>query len=382
MLGKLNCYVVKVCVFLITAALVAGMAGCGSAQYNLDIYSTKGGWVTTPGEWTFTYGYGTVVHLVAEADCDACYEFAKWTGDVGTIADIYAAATNITINGDYSITANFEVLPTYDLTMTTDPEEGGTATDLTGESPYAEGAQVSIKAEAAEGYQFVNWTAPAGELKNADAEETTFTMPAQNVTVTANFEDPPPSEIPTATTKAASGVATSSATLNMDYTVGSFSLVEVCFAYKKSADSVWYYTDWASKSADGTYNLELTGLSSNTQYDFKAQLKYGDTVIEGVILQFTTAIAKSSLPSTAGCFIATAVYGTPTAQQIDVLREFRDSVLLKSTAGSQLVNLYYRFSPPVADFIAGHEILRTMVRELLIDPIVSFVQATRDIWRN
>ena len=83
-----------------------------------------------------------------------------------------------------------------------------------------------------------------------------------------------------------------------------------------------------------------------------------------------------------GCFIATAAYGTPTAQQIDVLREFRDSVLLKSTAGSQFVSLYYRLSPPVADFIARHEVLRTLVRELLVDPLVRLVEATGHVWRS
>jgi len=83
-----------------------------------------------------------------------------------------------------------------------------------------------------------------------------------------------------------------------------------------------------------------------------------------------------------GCFIATAAYGTPTAEQIDVLREFRDIVLLESTTGSVFVSLYYQFSPPVADFIAENELLRTLVREFLIDPIVWAVEATGDIWRN
>jgi len=47
-----------------------------------------------------------VVNLVAEAE--EGYQFGNWTGDVGTIADVNAAATNITMNDDYSITANFE----------------------------------------------------------------------------------------------------------------------------------------------------------------------------------------------------------------------------------------------------------------------------------
>jgi polyhydroxybutyrate depolymerase len=81
-----------------------------------------------------------------------------------------------------------------------------------------------------------------------------------------------------------------------------------------------------------------------------------------------------------GCFIATAAYGTPTAKQLDVLRAFRDEVLLKSTVGSRLVDLYYRTSPPIANFISEHNVVRTLVRELLVDPIVRVLEATRTIW--
>ena len=80
-----------------------------------------------------------------------------------------------------------EVTTRYSLTMAVAPGGSGTATDLTNASPYAAGTAVSIKAVAAVGYQFVKWTAPAGTFANANAAETTFTMPAQAVTVTANF---------------------------------------------------------------------------------------------------------------------------------------------------------------------------------------------------
>jgi polyhydroxybutyrate depolymerase len=87
-------------------------------------------------------------------------------------------------------------------------------------------------------------------------------------------------------------------------------------------------------------------------------------------------------PSGGLCFIATAAYGTPTAQQLDVLREFRDDVLLESTIGSRLVDLYYQVSPPIADFISEDTLVRTLVKELVIDPIVWVVEATGDMWRN
>jgi uncharacterized repeat protein (TIGR02543 family) len=88
------------------------------------------------------------------------------------------------------------------------------------------------------------------------------------------------------------------------------------------------------------------------------------------------------ISTTSGCFIATAAYGSPTAEQLDVLRGFRDGVLLESGAGSQFVALYYRLSPPVAEFISENSFLRTLVRELLVDPVVWVVGAAGDVWRN
>jgi len=98
---------------------------------------------------------------------------------------------------------------------------------------------------------------------------------------------------PEVTTNDASNITTDAATLNMSYTVGDFDPVDVRFAYKKSADTIWTYTPWVSKSALGTHAESVSGLDSNTQYDFKAQLKhwaYGGTEqeIEGSIKQFTT----------------------------------------------------------------------------------------------
>ncbi len=93
------------------------------------------------------------------------------------------------------------------------------------------------------------------------------------------------------------------------------------------------------------------------------------------------AIAEESA-APEGCFIATAAYGTSTASELDTLRAFRDEVLLQSSLGSQLVAFYYEISPPVADFISEHEPLRTLVRELLVDPVAWLVEATGTLWRD
>ena len=75
--------------------------------YDLNISSTAGGSVVVPGEVVFTYLSGTTVDLVADAG--PVYRFVGWTGDVDTVADVSAAATTITMHGNYIVTANFEI---------------------------------------------------------------------------------------------------------------------------------------------------------------------------------------------------------------------------------------------------------------------------------
>ncbi len=74
-------------------------------EYTLTISSTAGGTVTTPGEGSFTYTLNAVVDLMAQPE--EGYRFVNWAGDVHTITDVTAAATNVTVRGNYSITANF-----------------------------------------------------------------------------------------------------------------------------------------------------------------------------------------------------------------------------------------------------------------------------------
>ncbi len=49
---------------------------------------------------------GTTVPLVVFPHTG--YRFVNWTGDVDTIANVNAASTTITMQGNYEITASFE----------------------------------------------------------------------------------------------------------------------------------------------------------------------------------------------------------------------------------------------------------------------------------
>jgi len=99
-------HVARASIFLIAVALVIGIAACnGPDTYQLTVSSTVGGSVIAPAEEISTYDAGAVVEL--EATPDDGYEFHVWIGDTEDIADPDSASTTITMNGNYSITANF-----------------------------------------------------------------------------------------------------------------------------------------------------------------------------------------------------------------------------------------------------------------------------------
>jgi polyhydroxybutyrate depolymerase len=152
------------------------------------------------------------------------------------------------------------------------------------------------------------------------------------------------------------------------------------------------YVFFYSGTGDTVVDLVATPFSSNWEFVNWT----GDVTTIGSVTAATTTITITpdrdyeimanfqlvSEEEPGGCFIATAAYGTSTAEQLDVLREFRDVVLLESAVGSRLVDLYYQLSPPIADFISESSFVKTLVRELLVDPVVWLVEATGDIWRN
>jgi hypothetical protein len=74
-----------------------------------------------------------------------------------------------------------------------------------------------------------------------------------------------------------------------------------------------------------------------------------------------------------GCFIATAAFGSHLHPQVQILRNFRDHYLQTNPLGRSVVALYYRISPPLADLIAQHELMRGATR-LALAPVIIFTE--------
>ena len=126
-----------------------------------------------------------------------------------------------------------------------------------------------------------------------------------------------------------------------------------------TSDSTGGQTD--NGSGFGSYSSILSGLKAGTFYYVRAYaIDSNGRVYYGNQVGFTTSDS---------CFVATAAYGTLLHPYVKVLRSFRDQYLINNVLGQTLVNLYYTYSPPVADYIAARPVVRGVVRVALL-PVI------------
>jgi uncharacterized repeat protein (TIGR02543 family) len=158
--------------------LVAVFVQEGSYEVSLTVNPSGAGTVSGAG-W---YIAGAEVTVIASANTG--YEFVNWTNSEGievSIASVYAFTMP---ESNVNLVANFALID-YNVVLNVNPVGTGT---VSGSGIYSMGDMVSITATANQGYQFVNWTNELDEVISSNANYS-FTMPADDVTLTANFEE-------------------------------------------------------------------------------------------------------------------------------------------------------------------------------------------------
>lgn len=121
---------------------------------------------------------GASVSLTATPN--AGFGFTNWTEN-GTVVSSTATYTFTAIE-NRTLVANFTALPTYQLTLASNPSAGGTTT---GGGSHLSGSSVTVNATASPGYVFSRWTKSNGSTASLSAAYT-FNL-TSNTTLTANF---------------------------------------------------------------------------------------------------------------------------------------------------------------------------------------------------
>jgi len=157
---------------------------------------------------------------------------------------------------------------------------------------------------------------------------------------------------------------------------GDTARIRIYFSGEIFASDVFYKYDtingWYDYSEHTTFNDDGQSITLEVKDG-----GYGDSdgLANGVIVD-PGGIASggdsfSSLGSNIlACFISTAAFGPKFEKHVQLLQRFRDFYLMPNRIGRMFVKAYYQYSPPMAHFIAKHNILRTMVRWSLV-PLIA-----------
>ena len=74
------------------------------------------------------------------------------------------------------------------------------------------------------------------------------------------------------------------------------------------------------------------------------------------------------------CFIATATFGSASAEEVVALSDFRDNFLLSYSLGRKFVKFYYLVSPSIANIISGSSLFKKLSLLVLVKPIVNVIR--------
>jgi len=135
------------------------------------------------------------------------------------------------------------------------------------------------------------------------------------------------------------------------------------------------YSQIATPAKNAT-SYSDTGLSASTSYTYKirAYNNIGNSAYSGEDTAITSAANNGGNGGGGsggggggggGCFIATASFGSPLAEEVRVLCNFRDTYMLNSALGQGLVKWYYRVSPCIARHIEHDKYLKGILRSIV-----------------
>ncbi len=124
---------------------------------------------------------------------------------------------------------------------------------------------------------------------------------------------------------------------------------------------------------EGNPTVELMGLLPLTDY-FVGVRAYDNCFNRSELTVAKLTTLDREVAEVDWCFIATAAYGSVMANDVGMLRHFRDSMLSNTVLGQLAIGTYYTFGPAVAGVVGESDLIRSTARTVLA-PIVRRVRS-------
>ncbi|MGL6201124.1 MAG: InlB B-repeat-containing protein [Lachnospiraceae bacterium] len=190
------------------------------------------------------------------------------------------------VTGDIRIEDSKFTMPSENVTVKAIFEKDTAATytvtvnNGTGSGSYEEGATVIITAEApSAGKQFAGWTVESGNVTLTDSSSatTTFTMPAESVTITAEYADVPPGEYSITVQSDGNGTARADQSTAEAGT-------EITLSY--TANAGYHFKEWQVAAGDiriedTKFTMPSENVTVKAVFEADAELTYIVTVNNG-----------------------------------------------------------------------------------------------------
>ncbi len=139
------------------------------------------------------------------------------------------------------------------------------------------------------------------------------------------------------------------------------------------ANATQITTNVAPVAPGATQTVDVAGLLPTTDYWIGIRAFNGcDDEGPLAVIHVTTTDRESGTVD--ACFIATAAYGSIMANDVELLRHFRDTWLETNVVGELGVEAYYTFGPALAGIVGESDLLRATARDMLA-PIVRAIHA-------
>ncbi|MDR0811290.1 MAG: InlB B-repeat-containing protein [Paludibacter sp.] len=230
-------------------------ASVGGYILNAEVNNLNGGSVIrTPHK--VAYNIGETVHL--EAVTKAGYTFVGWSdGEQDAERDVQMANNDLTLKALFTPNE-------YTFAVNIDPSDAGSVSISPQQTSYHVGDRITLVATAASAsYEFLNWSDG-----NTSASRI-YTMPAQNVTLTARFRSLTPRSLTVSASPANSGDITVTPRVipTADGVYFDGDIVDL----QATARTGYEFVRWSDGTDDPEYTVRFNGQNINLVAEFRAE---------------------------------------------------------------------------------------------------------------